>query len=94
MMKPLTPFIAILILLVSFTSLQAQTFAESRAVPAYVVINKTTPSITLNWEATTGTVSFKVYRRALGSKNWGVALITRFNSNQLRRFRYNCKYYI
>ena len=76
MMKPLTPFIAILILLVSFTSVQAQTFAESRAVPAYVVINKTTPSITLNWEATTGTVSFKVYRRALGSKNWGVALIT------------------
>ncbi|MFT6176827.1 MAG: hypothetical protein ACJAUF_000736, partial [Bacteroidia bacterium] len=30
MMKQLTPFIAILILLVSFTSVQAQTFAESR----------------------------------------------------------------
>ena len=69
MMKPLTPFIAILILLVSFTSVQAQTFAESRAVEAYVVIDKTTPSITLNWEATDNTVSFKVYRRAFGSKS-------------------------
>lgn len=47
-MKLLTRFIAILILLVSFTSVQAQTFAESRAVEAYVVINKTTPSIALN----------------------------------------------
>jgi hypothetical protein len=62
-MKQLTPFIAILILLVSFTSVQAQTFAESRAVEAYVVIDKTKPSITLNWEATDNTASFKVYLR-------------------------------
>ena len=75
-MKLLTRFIAILILLVSFTSVQAQTFAESRAVEAYVVINKTTPSITLNWEATDNTVSFKVYRRAFGSKSKGTSLIT------------------
>ena len=68
-MKLLTRFIAILILLVSFTSVQAQTFAESRAVEAYVVIDKTTPSITLNWEATDNTASFKVYRRVFGSKN-------------------------
>ncbi|MGY8845863.1 MAG: hypothetical protein ACKVLH_00715, partial [Bacteroidia bacterium] len=75
-MKLLTRFIAILILLVSFTSVQAQTFAESRAVEAYVVINKTTPSITLKWEATDNTVSFKVYRRAFGSKSKGTSLIT------------------
>lgn len=76
MMKQLTHFIAFLILSIPFTSVRAQTFAESRAVPAYAVVNKTTPSITLNWEATTGTMSFKVYRRALGSKNWGAALTT------------------
>ena len=76
MMKQLTCFIAILILLISFTSVHAQTYAESRAVAAYAVINKTTPSITLNWESTSGTVSFKVYRRALGNKNWGTALRT------------------
>lgn len=76
MKKQFAYIIAFLILTISYTASQAQTFAESRAVPAYAVINKTKPSITLNWGRTANTTSFEIYRRALGSKDWGTALST------------------
>ncbi|PCJ65537.1 MAG: hypothetical protein COA58_08995 [Bacteroidetes bacterium] len=73
-MKHLQSLITLFLLFLISTSVCAQSFSESRAVPAYAEIDKSSPSITLHWTGTPDAVSYKVFRRSLGSNNWGTAI--------------------
>ncbi|MBR9860908.1 T9SS type A sorting domain-containing protein [bacterium] len=53
------------------TVAQAQSFSKKRSVEGYATINSGTPSITLHWENETKDSAYNIYRRALGSDNWG-----------------------
>lgn len=59
-----------------FSIAQAQTFADHRAVPAYVEVNKAASTITLKWETATNASSYAIYRRSVGATNWGGAIAT------------------
>ncbi len=49
----------------------SQTFSDHRSVKAYAEINASEPSITLKWEIYANATAFKIYKRELGSNNWG-----------------------
>ena len=62
----------LLITFVAFSFLAtAQSHDERRSVPGYAEINKTSGTITLKWEAAAHATAYKIYRRDLGSTNWG-----------------------
>ena len=75
-MKLFPNFITLALLLSASTSLFAQTFSESRSVKGHVTTDETAETISLHWNITAGTTSFKIYKRSLTSNNWGEAIAT------------------
>ena len=73
-MKKLTTTLPILFFILISVNLSAQTWSQKRSVEAYAEVNKSEPSITLKWEAEAKTDSFLIYKRSLGSDNWGNAI--------------------
>ena len=59
-------------LIIVFLTLElaAQT-SKDFAVHAWVVVNKTTPSITIKWPLLTDVVNYKIYRKAKTETSWG-----------------------
>ncbi len=55
---------------------EAQTFDNYRSVEAYAVINESNTTINIRWKATDEATAYRVYRRDLGSTNWGTALVS------------------
>lgn len=59
-----------LLLLVNL-SLSAQNWAAERSILAYAYAEKSPAKITLKWEASATATNYRVYRRDLGSSDWG-----------------------
>ena len=70
MKKLTTTLLSTSLLLLSFFA-SAQTWSHKRSVEAYAEVNASAPSITIKWETEPKTDSFVLYRRSLGSDDWG-----------------------
>lgn len=55
-------------------SVFSQNWSQLASVRVWATINDTKPSITLNWIQEAGAVRYMVFRRNLGSTNWGTSI--------------------
>ncbi len=54
-------------------SLKAQTTSKEATIQAWVVVNKSAPSITIKWMKETGVTAFNIFRKAKNETSWGVS---------------------
>lgn len=69
----LTTSIFILIFSCFGFNLLAQTNSKDATVQAWVVVNKTTPSITIKWPKVTGVTSYNIFRKEKDATSWGTS---------------------
>lgn len=72
-MIKLSTSIFILIISCLGFNLLAQTNSKDATVQAWVVVNKTTPSITIKWPKVTGVTSYNIFRKEKDATSWGTS---------------------
>lgn len=76
MMKMILRIVLFSLVLNLTTLVNGQTFDDYRSVMASATVNADDQEITLTWNVVTHATSYAIYRRTLGSDDWGDALAT------------------
>lgn len=75
-MKYFLKLLYTLTLLCFLFSANGQNWSQERTVRAQAVVDAATPQITLQWESSSYSTGYTVYKRLLDAESWGTALVS------------------